>query len=212
MESYLRDLIGEKATAPDDGLISALIRGRGDGSHDLSDDELVADIASVFFAGHETTINTLGNAFHAVLTDRAAWDAIVAGDVAAEALTAELLRHDTSVMGLYRRAATDTEIGGVAIPRDATLWVAYGAANRDPALFEQPQDLRFDRPTANQHLAFGAGIHYCVGAALARLQIAEVITRTARRFPQMRLVPQAPIPELPHHALRATLALPVLLA
>ena len=211
LESYIRSIILEKTAAPDDGLISALIAGRTAGENDLSDDELVADIGVVFFAGHETTINTLANGFHELLIQRPQWEAVVRGDVDPENLTDELLRHDTSVMGLYRRATVDAVIGGVTVPQGATLWVSYAAANRDPAKFDAPETLQLGRENARQHLTFGSGVHYCVGPLLARLQVREAVTRAAGRFPAMRLAPGAAVPEIPHHGLRAPITLPVLL-
>ena len=211
LENYVREMIALKAATPDDGLISALVAGRAAGENDLSDDELVADIAIVFFAGHETTINTLANAFHSLLQQRDYWEAVGSGAVDAENLTDELLRHDTSVMGLYRRATVDTVIGGVPVPQGATVWVSYGAANRDPALFDAPETLQCPRGNARQHLTFGYGAHYCVGPLLARLQLREAVTRVAKRFPEMRLVPDVNVPEIPHHGLRAPTTLPVLL-
>lgn len=210
-DDYICRIVAEKTAAPDDSLISALVSGRADGENDLSDDELVADIAVVFFAGHETTINTLGNAFYSLLNQRDQWEAVVSGNVDAENLTDELLRHDTSVMGLYRRATTDTEIGGTPVPKGAIVWVSYGAANRDPALFDNPETLRCPRGNARQHLTFGYGAHHCVGPLLARLQLREAVTRAAKRFPEMRLEPGTLVPEIPHHGLRAPVTLPVLL-
>ena len=211
LENYMRDKIAEKAATPDEGLISALVAGRAAGENDLSDDELVADIAVVFFAGHETTINTIANSFQSLFNQRDQWEAVVSGTVDAESLTDELLRHDTSVMGLYRRATVDTAIGGVPVPKDAIVWVSYGAANRDPSLFAAPDKLQCPRGNARQNLTFGYGAHYCVGPLLARLQLREAVTRTAKRFPDMRLVPGAIVPEIPHHGLRAPITLPVLL-
>jgi cytochrome P450 len=211
LENYMRDKIAEKAATPDEGLISALVAGRAAGENDLSDDELVADIAVVFFAGHETTINTIANSFQSLLNQREQWEAVVSGSVNAESLTDELLRHDTSVMGLYRRVTVDTTIGGVPVPKDAIVWVSFGAANRDPAVFDAPDKLQCPRANARQNMAFGYGAHYCVGPLLARLQLREAVTRTAKRFPEMRLVPDAVVPEIPHHGLRALLSLPVLL-
>ena len=211
LESYMRDKIAEKATTPDEGLISALVAGRSAGENDLSDDELVADIAVVFFAGHETTINTIANSFQSLFNQSDQWEAVVSGSVDAESLTDELLRHDTSVMGLYRRTTVDTTIGGVPIPKDAIVWVSYGAANRDSSLFDEPDKLQCPRGNARQNLTFGYGAHYCVGPLLARLQLREAVTRAAKRFPEMRLVPDAIVPEIPHHGLRAPLTLPVLL-
>jgi len=105
----------------------------------------------------------------------------------------------------------DTVIGGVPVPQGATLWVSYGAANRDPAQFDAPETLQCPRGNARQHLTFGYGAHYCVGPLLARLQLREAVTRAANRFPNMRLEPGALVPEIPHHTLRAPLTFPVLL-
>jgi cytochrome P450 len=87
----------------------------------------------------------------------------------------------------------------------------YGAANRDPALFDAPDKLQCPRANARQNLTFGYGAHYCVGPLLARLQLREAVTRTAKRFPDMQRVPGAIVPEIPHHGLRAPLILLVLL-
>lgn len=211
LEDYMRAKVAEKTATPDDGLISALVAGRAAGENDLSDDELVADIAVVFFAGHETTINTIANSLLSLLDRREYWEAIAAGTVDTDNLVDELLRHDTSVMGLYRHATVDTVIGGVPIPQGAIVWVSYGAANRDPALFDAPEKLQCPRANARQNMAFGYGAHYCVGPLLARLQLREAVTRVAKRFPQMHLVPGAVVPEIPHHGLRAPITLPVLL-
>jgi cytochrome P450 len=211
LEEYIRAAIAEKTATPDEGLISALIAGRAAGENDLSDEELLADIGVVFFAGHETTINTIANSFHSLLLQRDQWDAVVSGTLDAENLTDELLRHDTSVMGLYRSATVDTEIGGVSVPKGATVWVSYAAANRDPAHFDAPEVLQCPRHNARQHVTFGYGAHYCVGPLLARLQLREAITRTAKRFPAMRLESGVIVPEIPHHGLRAPIMLPVIL-
>jgi cytochrome P450 len=212
LEDYLRGAVAEKTAAPDDGLISALIAARTAGENELSDDELIADIGVVFFAGHETTINTLANAFYSLFNQPEQWAAVVSGSVDPEQLTDELLRHDTSVMGLYRRATRDAVIGGVPVPQGATIWVSYGAANRDLSKFTEPEVLQVQRENARQHVTFGYGAHYCIGAALARLQVREAITRAARRFPAMRLVPGTVVPEIPHHGLRAPIMLPVVLS
>jgi cytochrome P450 len=211
LEDYVREMVALKAATPDEGLISALVASRAAGENDLSDDELVADIAVVFFAGHETTINTIANAIHSLLNQREYWEAVGSGTVDADNLTDELLRHDTSVMGLYRRVTVDTVIGDVPVPKDAIIWVSYGAANRDPAVFDEPDKLQCSRANARQNMAFGYGAHYCVGPLLARLQLKEAVTRIAKRFPAMRLVPDAIVPEIPHHGLRAPITLPVLL-
>lgn len=211
LDNYVREMIVLKTATPDEGLISALVASRAAGENDLSEDELVADIAIVFFAGHETTINTIANSLYSLLNRRDYWEAVASGTVDAENLTDELLRHDTSVMGLYRRTTVDTVIGGVAVPEGATVWVSYAAANRDPALFYAPETLQCPRGNARQHLAFGYGDHYCVGPLLARLQLREAITRTTKRFPHMQFVSGAIVPEIPHHGLRAPLTLPVLL-
>ena len=205
-EDYVRDAVeGRMPLAP--GLITELLDGRRAGAHDLNDDELVGSLAGIIFAGHETTVSTLANGFTRLLRDRTTWTALADGSADADAVTEEILRLDTSVIGLYRVATEEVDLGGVIIPGEALLWISYAAANRDPEAFGRPDELRPGRDHATRHVTFGHGIHYCIGEALARTQVRCAVAELPARYPTLRLVDD--VSELPNHALRSTLAVPV---
>ena len=130
------------------------------------------------------------------------WTALREGAVDVAALGEELLRLDTSVIGLFRSTGAATRLGGVDLPADVPLWVAFGAANRDPHVFDDPDALTPGRPSIKEQMTFGHGRHVCIGAALARAQITLAITALPRTHPRLRLV--GGVSELPDHVLRAT--------
>jgi cytochrome P450 len=206
-DAYVRDLVTGDPGALGDGIVRTLLTGRRDGSHDLTEDELVGDIANVVFAGHETTVSTLSNVFVRLLRDRDLWDGLCAGSVDVTALREELLRLDTSVIGLFRTTATATRLGGVDLPGGVPLWVVYGAANRDPDVFDAPDAVAPGRPSIKQQMTFGYGRHVCIGAALVRAQLTLAITALPRAHPGLRLADD--VAELPNHFNRTTPALPV---
>lgn len=206
-DDYMRSFITGERQGLTDGLLSHLLAARARGEHDLSDDELVGSLANVLFAGHETTVGTLANSVMRLLEDRTLWAGLSSGDVDADVLTDELLRLDTAGVGLYRRTSQTTRLGGVDVPEGATLWVAFGSANRDSSVFTDADAVDLNRTNLREQLTFGYGLHYCIGAALARTQIRAAITTAARMYPGLRRVGDAP--ELANHTLRTTLVLPV---
>ncbi len=206
-DAHVRRYVSGDLDGVGDGVVRALVEGRRDGSHDLTEDELVGDIANVVFAGHETTVSTLSNVFVRLLRDRAAWAALAAGTAPADALVEELLRVDTSGIGLFRSTAAPVRLDGVDLPAGARLWVAFGAANRDPAVFADPDAVDPDRPGIRDSVTFGHGIHACIGAALARLQVRIAITAVPRAFPDLRLA--GDVAETPNFIIRSTPHLPV---
>jgi cytochrome P450 len=206
-DEYMRDFVTGANTNLSEGLLSNMLAARSRGEHDLSDDELVGNLANVLFAGHETTVNTLANSFVRLLNDRPTWSALVDGTADVDALTDELLRLDTAGVGLYRKTAAVTRFGDVEVPAGATLWIAFGSANRDASVFPEPDKLDPNRENLREQLTFGYGLHYCIGVALARTQIRAAISTAATMYPHLKQVGVAP--ELPNHTLRATLALPV---
>lgn len=182
---YVQQLTRARRKNPQSDLLSSLV-GAMDAGHELSEDELISNIMTLFVAGHETTTNLLGNALvllHFHPEQRALFEADTS---LLESMIEEALRFESPIQLASRTAFADAETAGVAIPRGAPVWVLVGAANRDPSRFTDPD--RFDiRRSPNAHLAFGTGIHFCLGAALARLEGKVALSRFFQRFPSWRL-------------------------
>jgi cytochrome P450 len=189
---YLVEIIEGRRRSPGDDVLSALLAVEDDGDT-LSPAELISFVVLLYVAGHETTVNLIGNGTLALLRNRdelARWRADPS--IAPNAID-ELLRYDGPVQHTVRvpmAPITFAANGGdtvVAEPGDTVLTV-LGAANHDPAMFDDPHSLRLDRHNANRHLAFSAGIHYCLGASLAKLEATVAIGSLIRRFPEIELV------------------------
>ncbi len=184
---YLRALIRERRAAPGDDLISALIQAQ-EGSDALSEQEMVSTCVLLLNAGHEATVNTTGNGWWALFRNPGEL-ARLRGSVDELLPTAveELMRWDTPLQMFERWVLEDIEVGGVTIPRGAEIALLFGSANRDPERFADPDRLDLGR-TDNPHITFGAGIHFCLGAPLARLELTESYGTLLRRAPGLRLV------------------------
>ena len=189
---YLITIIEERRADLGDDLLSALLVVEEAGDR-LSPAELISFVVLLYVAGHETTVNLIGNSVLALLRHRdqlVRWrDDPALDDRAVD----ELLRYDGPVQHTVRVAMVPVSFEGVrgehvdVLPGETVLAV-LGAANHDPSLFDDPHTLRLERPNANRHVAFGAGIHYCLGASLARLEASIAITSLIRRFPALELV------------------------
>ena len=184
--AYVEELAAHRAAAPGEDLLTDLVQAR-DGSDRLSARELVATAVLLLNAGHEASVNGFGNGLHSWLTapDRPAVD--VADDAALGRLLEEFLRHDSPLHLFERTAKEPADVAGVHLEPGDKVAALLGAANRDPAVFTQPD--RFD-PTRdpNPHLAFGAGIHFCIGAPLARLELEISLRTLLARFPDLEVV------------------------
>lgn len=178
---YVLRLAGERARRPGADLISDLV-GVRDGSDRLSDRELVATVVLLLNAGHEASVNGLGNGLASLLGSGAGPDA--GHDPAA--LVEEMLRHDSPLQLFERTAARDTSIAGVTIRRGERVAALLGAANRDPTVFERPDEFSPGRDP-NPQLAFGAGIHFCLGAPLARLELQTSVRLLLERWPRLEV-------------------------
>ncbi|MFI0421330.1 cytochrome P450 [Spongiactinospora sp. 9N601] len=186
-EKHIRALIAERRARPADDLLSDLIQARADGRR-LTDEELVAMAGLLIFAGHETTVQMICNAMIALLGDPDQLAAVRADHGLLPAVVEETLRFDGPANpGLMRYATEDVEIGGVLIPRGACVIVATAAANRDPRVFRDPDRFDITRAFPAPHLAFGHGIHYCLGARMAKIEGEIAIGALLDRYPGLRL-------------------------
>jgi cytochrome P450 len=206
---YIRKQIGIRQEEPRDDLIGALVQAREDGDR-LSEDELLAMIFLLLVAGHETTVNLIGNGLLALLEHPAQMDRLREDPELIKPAIEELLRYDSPVqLASERYAREEVTIGGVTIAPGETVHAILGSANRDERQFDRPDDLDIAREP-NRHLAFGQGVHYCVGAPLARLEGQIAINTLLRRFPDLRLdVPPQSLRRRPGLGLRGLVSLPL---
>jgi cytochrome P450 len=168
MFQYLGAMVTERRANPQSDLISLIAASEIDGES-LSDSEVVGFILLLLIAGNETTTNLMSNMF-AILADRPElWDRLRADRSLVEPVIEETLRFESPVQLLIRQATRDVEVGGCTIPAGSRVGVYFGAANRDPEEFDEPEEFRVDR-RLDQHLAFGYGIHFCLGSQLARAE------------------------------------------
>jgi cytochrome P450 PksS len=183
---YIRGLIRWRQADPGDDLVSALVQAR-DADDRLSEDELLSLIFVLLVAGHETTVNLIGNGVLALLDHPDQMEQLRDDPALIKTGLEEFLRFDSPVQfagGRFPRE--DVTIAGVTIPRGEMVQPVLGSANRDERRFERPDELDLARDP-NKHLAFGQGVHYCVGAPLARLEGQIAINTLLRRLPDLRL-------------------------
>ena len=189
---YVEEVIAWKRTNPSDDLLSALIAAEDEGDR-LSEEELKEQVMLLYIAGHETTVNLIGNGTLALLRHRTQFERI-ANDTTVEAtFVDELLRYDSPVQMSRRITLAPYEIGGRTIEPGTIVMTCLGSANRDPAKWgSNADDLDVGRENARDHMSFGGGFHSCLGAHLARLEGGVAITTMARRFPRMELATETP--------------------
>jgi cytochrome P450 len=181
------DAIAWKRNHPADDLLTALINAEDSGDV-LSDDELIAQVILLYVAGHETTVNLIGNGMLALLRDREQLELWRSRPDLDENAVEELLRFDSPVQMTRRVTIEDYDVSGQRIPAGTTVIAGLASANRDPEQFGPDADrVRVDRDQARQQVSFGAGIHHCLGAALARLEGKVAMSSLIRRFPDLDL-------------------------
>jgi cytochrome P450 len=205
LRGYLADLIEERRALPREDLISALIAAEEDGDQ-LTTDEIVATCNLLLIAGHETTVNLIANAMLAMLRHPEYWSALAADPGRAPSIIEETLRYDPPVQLAGRIAAEDLTIGTTAVPKGDTMMLLFAAAQRDPSAFDRPDTFDPDREGI-RHLAFGHGVHFCLGAPLARLEARIALTAVTARFPEARLAAEPTY--RPNVTLRGLATLPI---
>ena len=184
--AYLRDLAAERRAAPRDDLISALVAAVLDGDR-LTEDELIGTCVLLLNAGHEASVNGAANGWWSLFRHPAELARLRDEPDLAETAIDELLRFDTPLALFERYVLEDIEVAGAAIPRGAEVALQFASANRDPAAFAEPDRLDLARDP-NPHVSFGAGIHFCLGAPLARMELRIAFASMLRRYPDLELV------------------------
>ncbi|MGW0538463.1 cytochrome P450 [Streptomyces sp. NPDC003032] len=184
--AYLREVVATRRERPGDDLVSGLIAAYEDGES-LSEQEMISTCVLLLNAGHEATVNATVNGWYALFRHPAQLAALRA--VPARLISTaveELMRYDTPLQLFERWVLDDIEIGGTTIPRGSELALLFGSANHDPAVFTRPGELDLTRRD-NPHISFSAGLHYCIGAPLARMELAASMRALLRRAPSLRL-------------------------
>ena len=184
--TYLREVLRERRAKPGDDLISELGRVVDDGDR-LTEDELIGTCVLLLNAGHEASVNGAGNGWWTLFRHPAELARFRAEPALVATAIDELLRFDTPLALFERWVLEDIEVAGVRLPRGTELALQFASANRDPAAFERPDELDLGR-IPNPHISFGAGIHYCLGAPLARLELQIAFETLLRRAPHLQLV------------------------
>jgi cytochrome P450 len=190
LRRYLYDAIVDHRARPRGGdLIDTLVEAveNDDG---LSDAQITGVVSQLLVGGNETTTSLITNLVWRLLERPALWREVVANPELVPVAMEESLRFDPPVLGLWRSTTRDVSLHGVTIPNGAKVLLSYAAANRDPRVFADPDTFRLDRPRSElaEHLAFGLGIHFCLGSALARLETETALRALIQRFPRLALV------------------------
>jgi cytochrome P450 len=183
---YLRELIRERRERPTPDLIGGLVEVVDQGDR-LTEDEMIGTCVLLLNAGHEATVNVTGNGWWALFRNPDQLELLRREPRLLPRAVEELMRYDTPLQMFERWVLEDVEIHGVVVPRGSELALLFGSANHDPDVFEHPDELDVSREH-NPHMSFGAGIHFCLGAPLARVELQTSFGTLVRRFPDMELV------------------------
>jgi cytochrome P450 len=189
---YCQDLVRSRLRDPRDDLPGELVRLHQQGDQTLTLDEIAALVYGQLTAGHETTTALLSNGLKELLGQRDAWEAICADPARIPAAVEELLRVSAPVFTWKRRTTAAAVVGGVELPAGTNVLLLLGSANHDASVFPAPERIDLDRDNASRHLSFGLGIHFCLGAPLARLEAKVVLEELTARLPGLRLVDDQP--------------------
>ncbi|HVB71808.1 MAG TPA: cytochrome P450 [Acidimicrobiales bacterium] len=184
LHDRIEELFDERRVRPRNDLLGEIVAREH--TENLTRREMLSLVPGLFLAGHETIAQSLAMGLYQLLSDRQWWQALVDDPGCVESVIEEMLRRDGPVFGMLRNVTEDCEISGVAVPAGSRLYLCYWSANLDDARYDEPEE--FDVLRASRlHLAFARGIHYCIGAPLARMELRVALTTLAREHPNLRL-------------------------
>ncbi len=205
---YMAALAERRSGNPGEDVVSCLLTVHYDEEQPLSRAEMVATLAGVLLSGHETTTNLIGTAVYLLLSQPQRWQRVCRHPEDIPAAIEEALRFDAAVPTFYRTALQEARVGGVTIPAGDLLLLVYASANRDEARFANAEQFDLQR-SPNQHLGFGHGVHFCVGAPLARIEGRIAVEVLSQRLPQLCLQPHQHISYAPNLMFRGLTQLSV---
>ncbi len=194
MQRYFLDVVRERERHPTDDLIGALVAVRSHLDPPLTDLEIAGLPLDLMVAGHVTVTRAIGSAVHALFGNPQLRDYLLDPARAPLAIE-EVLRLESPAQGLFRTATRDVELGGVTIPAGARMMVHFASANRDECVFAKADKFDPDRADLGRHVAFGKGIHFCIGAPLARLELGVALPALLKRLPGLRPGRDRPVRE-----------------
>lgn len=187
LNEYLTEALAWKRNQPGDDLLSDLIAVE-EGGEGLTEPELLSMISLLFVAGHETTVNLIGNGTHSLLNSPEQFNLVLNDPSVDSTIADELLRFDSPVQNSGRLLLEDMELSGVHVEAGELVLTALGSANRDPRFWgDSAHVLDVKRQDAPRHVSFGSGVHYCLGAALAKMEGEIAVTKLIRRFPEISI-------------------------
>jgi cytochrome P450 family 142 subfamily A polypeptide 1 len=204
---YAGKLVAERRAAPTDDLIGVLAHAEVAGAQ-LGDDEVISETLLVLIGGDETTRHVIGGGVEQLLRHRSYWDALRDDPSAIPTAVEEMLRWVSPIKNMCRTLTADTEIAGVTIPAGDQALLLYESANRDPAVFRHPHEFDPAR-NPNDHVAFGLGPHFCMGAYLARLETRVLLEQLLVRFPDLALASDDELPRRPNAFISGLERMPV---
>lgn len=184
LHDRIEELFDERRRVPRNDLLSEIVAREH--SEQLTRREMLSLVPGLFLAGHETVAQSLAMGLYQLLSERRWWEALVDDPSSVEVVIEEMLRRDGPVFGMMRNVTEECEIAGVTIPAGSRLYLCYWSANLDDARYTEPEEFDVSR-ASRLHLAFACGIHYCIGAPLARMELRVALTTLARDYPTLRL-------------------------
>jgi cytochrome P450 len=206
LDAYLDDMIAERRETLTDDLLSDLIRAEDDGDR-LTHDELLMLASGLLMAGTDTTRNQVAAAIYTLCDHPDQWKLLAENPELTPNAVEEILRHSPIAAATFRAATVDVELAGVTIPAGTLVVVNSASANRDPAVYDDPDRLDITRVAPSAMLTFGGGVHYCLGSHLARAELVEALTVMTRRMPNARR--SGPAPWKPLTGLSGPITLPI---